>query len=135
MLRREAVVDAAQFAEQAKTEETTRTATLRTSQVSANEVCEDTHKNISELEESIVAFELSVTKGGKEGKSWNGRLDQMKKCIATIADHALDEGGYHKFLVNEKLWGKYVAETSRFAEQAKNERNYEEMNRMAELRT
>ena len=31
-----------------------------------------------------------------------------KCCIATIAEHVLDEGEYHRFVVNEKLCGKHA---------------------------
>ena len=47
---------------------------------------------------------------------------------------AQDEGGYHRFGVDEKLWCKEVAGEARFAEQARNGRNEEEMNRTADLR-
>ena len=44
-------------------------------------------------------------------------------CIATLAELALDEGGYHRFVVNDKFWGNEVADAARFAEQARNERD------------
>ena len=58
-----------------------------------------------------------------------------KICIAILAELAQDEGGYHRFLVDEKLWCKEVAGDARFAEQARNVRNEKDMNRTADLRT
>ena len=41
-------------------------------------------------------------------------------CIATLEELALDEeGGYHRFVVYENLWGEEVADAARFAEQAR----------------
>ena len=55
--------------------------------------------------------------------------------MATLAELAQDEGGgYHRFGVDEKLWCKEVAGEARFAEQARNRRNEEEMDRTADLR-
>ena len=45
-----------------------------------------------------------------------------KICTVTLAELALDKGGYHRFVVNEKVWGKEVADAARSAEQARNER-------------
>ena len=59
---------------------------------------------------------------------------QDQICIATLAELAQNEGGYHRFVVDEKLWCKEVAGEARFAEQARNGRNEEEMNRTADLR-
>ena len=56
-------------------------------------------------------------------------------CIVTIAELVLDEGGYHRFEVNEKLCGEAVADAERFAEQARNERDEEETSRTAEFGT
>ena len=55
-----------------------------------------------------------------------------KIVIATIAELTLIDRRRHRFVVNEKLWGKEVADAARFAEQA---RNGKEMSRMAGLRT
>ena len=44
----------------------TRTAELRTSQVSADNVSEDTHKNISELEELLAALRAENSKSAEE---------------------------------------------------------------------
>ena len=49
-------------------------------------------------------------------------MSDDKICVATIAEHVLDEGGYHRFVVNEELCGKQVSDAARFAEQARNER-------------
>ena len=61
-------------------------------------------------------------------------IPEEKMCIATLADLARDEGGYSKFLVDEKLGGTEVADAARFTKQARNERDDKETNRTAELR-
>ena len=49
-------------------------------------------------------------------------------CIATLAELAQDEGGgYHRFVVDEKIWCKEVAGEGRFAEQARNGRDEDEI--------
>ena len=46
--------------------------------------------------------------------SWNGLyLEQMIKIvIATVAKLALNDRRRHRFVVNEKLWGKEVADAA-----------------------
>ena len=57
-------------------------------------------------------------------------LEDAQQISDDKADLARDERRYSKFVVNEKLWNKGVAE--RFAEQARNERDEEERNRTAQ---
>ena len=41
---------------------------------------------------------------------------QDQICIVTLAELAQDEGGYHRFVVDEKLWCKEVADAERFSD-------------------
>ena len=60
-------------------------------------------------------------------------LEQMIKSLSPLSRRlTLIDRRRHRFVVNENLWGKEVADAARLAEQA---RHGKEMSRMAGLRT
>ena len=64
-------------------------------------------------------------------RMWVG-INELEVPLLSPEDKISIPDGYHRFVVNEKLWRKDVADAARFAEQARNE-SEKELNRRAEL--
>ena len=97
---------------------------------------------------------MGCTRKGDHHWRWNGTCNKVKESGSKLKSQkapCLDEmiqvesplsrslcctkEDATDFVVNEKLWVKEVADAERYAEQARNERDEEEMGRLAELRT